>query len=394
MLTGNNVEGNQLSQELMVESCPRNSYYLQSEEQGMNVGIACGGTGGHIFPGLAVAKVLRDRRHDVAIWLSGSKVEAVSTANWSGPVVFVGGRGLPSGFSMQSVPAVMSLLMAFARSWFRMKRNPPDVLLAMGGYGSVGPVLAAHFLGIPVVLHEANAIPGRAIEKLSKYASVVAISFESSAAYIRHRKIVLTGFPVRPDIRNGSKEGILKTGLFTVLVMGGSQGAHRINEVAAAALCHLHLSGIPVQVIHLAGANDEAVVRKAYEQAGVPCAVLSFLGDMAKAYNQADIAIARAGAATCAELVARTVPAILVPLPTAMRDHQTANARSLEKSGGVEVMIEREFTVERLSEYVRECYRNPEKLDSMRESLNKNPMNYAAEKIAEVLEKIAGRNKS
>ncbi|MDD4872244.1 MAG: UDP-N-acetylglucosamine--N-acetylmuramyl-(pentapeptide) pyrophosphoryl-undecaprenol N-acetylglucosamine transferase, partial [Kiritimatiellae bacterium] len=266
-------------------------------------------------------------------------------------------------------------------------------LLAMGGYGSVGPVLAARTLGIPIVLHEANAIPGRAIEMLSRYAFALAISFESSAGYISHPRIVLTGFPVRQDIRSDKKEGMMKTSKFTVLVMGGSQGAHKLNEIASAAFCDLHLNGIPVQVIHLTGVKDEQIVRKVYNEAGVPCTVLSFLKEMATAYNQADMVIARAGAATCAEIAARAVPAVLVPLPTAMRDHQTANARSLAKSGGVEVMIEKDFTVEKLSTYVRECYRNPEKLDRMKEALKNIPSSNAAEKISDLLEKIV-RSKS
>jgi len=354
----------------------------------MNVGIACGGTGGHIFPGLAVAVALRERHHNVVLWLAGRDVEALSTDKWNGPVISIGGKGLPSGVSMKSLPALASLAAAFFRSWVRMRENPPHVLLAMGGYGSVGPVLAARALKIPVVLHEANAIPGRAVEKLSRYAAAVAISFESAAHHIPHNRIVLTGFPVRKDILNGSSDPVLPAGMFTVLVMGGSQGAHRLNELATAAMRRVHQQGIPVQVIHLSGTVDEPVVRKAYEEAGIPNAVFGFFNEMVRAYNQADIVIARSGAATCAEIVKCSVPAILIPLPTAMRDHQMANAMALKKTGGVEIMAEKEITAATLSDFIRECYRNPERLDKMRESLKKIPPDNAADKLADLLEKI------
>jgi len=358
----------------------------QLEDETMKVGIACGGTGGHIFPGLAVAMALRERHHEVVLWLAGRDVESVSTAKWDGPVVSIGGKGLPAGVSLRSLPALCSLGAAFLRSWLRMRKDPPHIMLAMGGYGSVGPVLAARVLKIPVVLHEANAIPGRAVEKLSRYAAAVAVSFESAKRYITHHRIVLTGFPVRTEVCSGNQDRILPAGLFTVLVVGGSQGAHRLNELASAALCRLHQQGIPVQVIHLSGTVDETVVRKTYGSAGIPNAVFSFFGEMARAYSQADIVIARAGAATCAEIVKCAVPSILIPLPTAMRDHQMANAMCLKNTGGVEVMAEREISASGLSDFLRECYRNPEKLDRMRESLKKIPQDNAAGQIAELLE--------
>lgn len=355
----------------------------------MRIAIACGGTGGHIFPGLAVAQVLKDRKHDVMLWLAGRDVETVSTSGWSGPVISVGGQGLPGGISFRSLAAVWSLLCAVMKSCLQMRKLRPDVLLAMGGYGSVGPVMAAHFLNIPVVLHEANVIPGRAIEFLSKYASVVAISFETSTQHMRHRNLVFTGFPLRQDIDKVVGEGLIATKYFTVLIMGGSQGAHALNEIAVSALCRLHMQGIPAQVIHLSGARDEEMVRTTYENAGVPYVVMGFLKEMAKAYSQADLVVARSGAATCAELVARRIPAVLIPLPSAMRNHQVANARAIEKSGGVVVMEEKDLSPDRLAGFIKECYRNPEILDKMREALKTIPVSNAAGKLADIVVRVA-----
>ena len=357
----------------------------------MKVGIACGGTGGHIFPGLAVARVLSDKHHEVVLWLTGRDVESVSTANWKGRVITTGGKGMPAGMSLRSLGALVGLMAAFLRCWLVMMKDRPDVLLAMGGYASVGPVLAARMLGVPVVLHESNAVPGRAVEFLSRYATVVAISFQSAANYIQRCRTVLTGFPVRNEIKDRPSDRLLATNFFTVLVMGGSQGAHRLNEIAVSALCRLHQQGIPVQVIHLTGIKDESYVRKSYQDTGVPCVVFSFLKEMSMAYNQADMLIARAGAATCAEIAARAVPGILVPLPSAMRDHQTANAIAFRKVSGIDVIMEKDLSVENLGDYMRDCYRNPEKLDRMRDVLRKIPANNSAEKIAELLEKIVVR---
>lgn len=358
----------------------------------MNIGIACGGTGGHIFPGLVIAEVLKKRGHNMVLWLAGGDVENTSIKNWDGAVVSVRARGFPAGFSFRSVAVVARLFAVFLQCRKRMKENPPDVLLAMGSYASVGPVLAARNLGVPVVLHEANAIPGRAISLLSRFAAAVALAFEAARQHLRHPKIVFTGFPVRQDLSKGSygqarfEEGVLQPGIFTVLVMGGSQGAHRLNEIASSALSRLYERGIPVQIVHLTGRKDEPVIRQIYEKAGIHHLVFDFLKDMGKAYNCADLAVARSGAATCAEISACTVPALFVPLPSAPRDHQMANARTLGKSGGVDVVAEKNLTVEWLAAYIEECYRNPEKLDRMRDALKTVAVPDAAEKLAELVE--------
>ena len=203
----------------------------------MNIAIACGGTGGHIFPGVATAEVLKKRGHSVTLWLAGRDVESGSTAGWDGSVIFVRSAGFPSGFSFRALAVACRLAVAFFQCRSRMKSNRPDVLLAMGSYASVGPVLAARTLGVPVVLHEANAIPGRAIVFLSRFAEAVALAFKEATPYLKHQRVVVTGFPVRSDLAAGRfDDSVLKPGVFTVLVMGGSQGARRLNEIAPQAL--------------------------------------------------------------------------------------------------------------------------------------------------------------
>lgn len=355
----------------------------------MKIAVACGGTGGHTFPGVATAEVLKKRGHAVTLWLAGRDVEGGSLAGWSGPVVSIRAAGFPSGLSFRAVAVAWRLFVAFLQCRARMKTNPPDVLLAMGSYASVGPVLAARTLGVPVVLHEANAVPGRAIAFLSRFAVAVAVVFKEASAYLRHSRVVVTGFPVRTDLDTRFEDGVLKPGLFTVLVMGGSQGAHRLNEIAPPALIRAHGKGVPLQVIHLAGRHDADAVRSVYEKAGVPAAVFDFLKEMGKAYHAANLAIARAGAASCTELSVCGVPALLVPLPHVSRDHQMANARAMAATGGVDVVKDGDLSVEGLSEYVEKAHRDPQKLAAMKAKIRSAAGSGAADRIADLVESVA-----
>jgi len=361
----------------------------QKENEGiMNIAVACGGTGGHIFPGVAVAEVLKKRGHAVTLWLAGRDVESGSTSGWDGPVISVKAAGFPSGFSFRAVAVAWRLFVAFLQCRGRMKGSRPDVLLAMGSYASVGPVLAARTLGVPVVLHEANAIPGKAISFLSRFSKAVAVGFKEAAPYLRRSPVVVTGFPVRTDLEGRFEGGVLKPQMFTVLVMGGSQGAHRLNEVVPQALIQAHEKGVPVQVVHLAGRQDAAEVRSRYDKAGVPAVVFDFLKEMGKAYTGAQVAIARAGAATCTELSVVGLPVLFVPLPNVSHDHQTANARAVESAGGADVVDERNLSVEWLAEYVEKLYRDPARLGAMRQKMKAAAGAGAAERIADLLESV------
>jgi UDP-N-acetylglucosamine--N-acetylmuramyl-(pentapeptide) pyrophosphoryl-undecaprenol N-acetylglucosamine transferase len=335
----------------------------------MKIAVACGGTGGHIFPGIVTARELVRRGYAVTLWISGRDVETVSTKDWDGPVQRVRAAGFPSGFNARSLVAAGRLFTAYWVSLGRMMRNRPRVLLAMGSYASVGPALAARTLGVPVVLHEANAIPGRAVEFLSRFACTAGVTFESAKSWLRCPRIVRTGLPIRSHAgeRFGAQE--LEEGAFTVLVMGGSQGARRLNEVVTESICDLQRQGRGVQTIHLAGPTDEEWVRDVYQKAGVKHRVYGFLQEIGMAYHAAHLAISRAGAGACTELADFQVPSLLVPLPSAMRDHQTANAASLVRIGGADVLPQKDLTPARVAGYIEECRRRPEKLEAMRTAL-------------------------
>lgn len=324
----------------------------------------------------------------MTLWVTGRDVESRALRTWQGPTVRIGSEGFAAGALLRYPFTMVRLLVSAVRCRGAMRAGRPDALLAMGSYASVGPVVAARTLRVPVVLHEANAVPGRAVSALSRFADAVAISFPEAARFLRHSRIVFTGFPVRPDLADDGLR-LLEPGRFTLLIMGGSQGARSLNEVCSRAVCSLHGEGLPVQVVHLAGARDRDLVESRYREAGVPHAVFDFLQEMNRAYHTADLAVCRAGAASCAELRVCALPALLVPLPSAQRDHQTANAASTQKTGGADVLSETGLTPDHLANCLRDRVRHPERLGAMRRALRSAAAPDAATQIASLLETVA-----
>ncbi len=354
----------------------------------MRVAIACGGTGGHIFPGIAAGEGLRARGHEVVLWLGARSVEDLSTASWDGPVERIEASGFPSGLSLRTIAVGLRLLATVVECRRRMRRVRPDVVLAMGGYASVGPGLAARMLGIPLVLHESNAVPGKAVLFLARYAQVVALGFERSEPYFTGRRRIVTGFPLRADLQGSAPLAGGNPPCFTVLVMGGSQGAHALNETVPDALCEAVRNGITLEVIHLSGPKDEENVRARYESAGVSAQVFGFLKDMGAAYAAADLAICRAGAATCAELTLCRLPSLLVPLPWAAHDHQRENARAMSVAGGADVMEQDELSSESLLSYLERCVREPGFLGRKRDALAEAGVDDAVKLLCELVEEV------
>lgn len=343
-----------------------------------------------MFPGLAVARELQRRGHKVSLWLSGREAEQASVSGWDGPTVFVKARGFDSRLSVGAIAVVGRLVSAYVESRRQMRRDRPSVLLAMGSYASVGPAFAARSLHVPLVLHEANAVPGRAVALLAPRARAVAVGFKEAGARLRCRRVIHTGFPIRDDLLGQRfDDGVLSPGVLTVLVMGGSQGAHRVNELATEAICRLRAQGVPLQVVHLAGRQDEGFVREAYRRAGVRGPVFGFLREMGAAYAAADLAISRAGAASCAELAATGVPALFIPLPTARRDHQEHNARVFERAGAADVLLQKGLTAAGLADYIEACRRDEGKRARMRAAMGDLAIMDATSRIASMVEDYA-----
>ncbi len=348
--------------------------------------VACGGTGGHSFPGLAVAVELASRGHDVAVWMSGRDVESSVLKGWTGPVFSTGARPL-------SLRNAFRNLRAFVRCLREMGRERPDALLAMGSYSSLPPVFAAARRRVPVVLHEANTVPGRAIDFLSNFAKAVAISFADAARCFPGRRTVLTGLPVRLDIAGQPPFEDVPEGAFRVFVTGGSQGAHRVNEIASRALVMLGRSlasrGRGLYVIHQTGAKDEAEIARAYAEAGVPARVNAFEHEMGRAFATADVVIARAGASTCFELALTGKPAFLIPLPSALRNHQHFNAAAFVAAQAAAEGRQDELSPRSLANWLLHKAENRQSVEEMARRMGALGRPDAAAKVADLVESVA-----
>ena len=367
----------------------------------MKIVVACGGTGGHTFPGLAVAEEMRKRGHEVVVWDSGRSIESSVMKRWDGPVFSTGARQL-------SARNVFANLRSIFRCRREMKRTRPDALLAMGSYSSLPPVLAARWCGVKVFLHEANTVPGKAVDFLSRFACVVAISFDVTSRYLKGAKTVRTGLPVRTEIAAGRRFDFIPPKAFVVFVTGGSQGAHAVNMLLKDALVRLKAeidrrsdaqgtrhtaqgTNRPLYVIHQTGAKDEAEVIDAYSKVSLPARVHAFEQEMANAFASADIVVARAGASTCFELAACGKPALLIPLPTAMRNHQHFNADAFAAKGAADEGLQTELAPRQICRYLLEKHDHPEHLARMAEKMRAQATPDAAARVADLIEQEASR---
>ena len=356
----------------------------------MKIIVACGGTGGHAFPGLAVAEELASRGHDVTVWDSGRDIESSVMKRWKGATFSTGARQL-------SARNAISIIRSILRCRREMKRARPDALIAMGSYSSFPPVMAARSCGVKIYLHEANTVPGKAVDFLSRFATVVATSFEITSKYMKGTKTVLTGLPVRSDIASGTRFPFVPKDAFVVFTTGGSQGAHAVNMLMSEALVQFKKAldarretgaapGRQLYVIHQTGINDEGLVMAAYAAAGIPSRVHAFESEMANAFATADLVVARAGASTCFELATCGKPALLIPLPTAMRDHQHHNAEAFAAKGAADEGIQDKLTPETVCRYILDRYDHPEKLFRMSERMQSMALPDSAARVADLVE--------
>ncbi len=354
----------------------------------LHIAVACGGTGGHIYPGLATARALRERGHHVTLWLSGKNVENTVLQGWTGKIITIPSEGFQFG-PLRSVITAFRIGLAVIRCWVAMFRHRPDAVLAMGSYSSIGPCLAARLRRIPVVLHEANAVPGKAVKLLAGRAACIAICFEETRYHLKGLHLVSTGMPLRPELKRSGPRA--PTSEFRLLVMGGSGGAHAINEIVSQAVCLLitQAPGLEFHVSHLTGEADAAMVKERYQRAGVSASVYAYAQEMAGLYETADLAVCRAGASTCAELGVFGLPALLIPYPHAAGDHQTANAHALEKVGAADVVQQAEMTAEWLADYVRAQIEDAARLDKMRARARRIDSLNSAETLAQTVEQCA-----
>ena len=343
----------------------------------MKIVVACGGTGGHTFPGLAVAKELVAQGHEVIVWTSGRDVEKSVMKSWEGAVFATGAKQLKPKF-------IFATLASYFRCRREMKKLKPNAVLAMGSYSSLPPVLAARSLGVPVILHEANTVPGKAVEFLSRYAKVVAISFAVTEKYVTKAPCVLTGLPIRNEIAKGARFDFIPENAFVVMVTGGSQGAHVVNELTSQAMT-LVKKEVPLYVIHQTGMKDEQMVAELYQENKIPCRVHGFEQEMANAFKSANLVIARAGASTCFELAACGKPVLFIPLPSAMRNHQHFNADAFVSQGAADEGIQASLSPKTIARYIERAYEEKAHTSAMAEKILKLATPDAAKSVSELV---------
>jgi UDP-N-acetylglucosamine--N-acetylmuramyl-(pentapeptide) pyrophosphoryl-undecaprenol N-acetylglucosamine transferase len=353
----------------------------------MKMVIAGGGTGGHFFPGLAVAEALVADGHSSVLFIgSAYGIEARAVPRTGFPFRALDIRGARGGGARAAVLFALNLPVAVTKAWRMLREFRPQVVVGLGGYGSVPVVIAARFHGIPSVLLEQNVRPGMANRTLARLGTRVCTNFAASAAYFPPGKTEHTGNPVRqlkepaPQRRSG----------FTVFAFGGSQGAHTVNQAMVGAVQILKDSVPDLRIVHQTGAADEEWVRDRYREMAVEAEVLGFIEDMGSAYGRADLVVCRAGATTLAELTALGKPAILVPYPYAADDHQRANAEVLANAAAAEMILDAEVSPEVLAGRIVALAGDAKRLEDMGRAARALSIPDATRRVLEVCRGVVG----
>jgi len=320
--------------------------------------IAGGGTGGHLYPGIAVARELMVRMPDARVTFVGTAagIEARVIPREGFDLELIRSAGL-KGKSLQSIARGVGLLpLSAGDAWRVISRRKPSVVLGVGGYSSGPIVLLASLRGIPSMLMEQNAVPGFTNRALAPFVNAAAVTYQETVAYFGDKAFV-SGNPVRPEFfqenegahgHDTSPSPGITPGTARVLVFGGSQGAHAINVAMVEAAARLAAAEPRVEITHQTGERDLEMVRDGYRRAGLQARVEPFLYAMDREMTSAHLVVCRAGATTLAELTACGRPSILVPLPTATDDHQRKNAEALVRQGAAAMVEQRGLTGDRL----------------------------------------------
>ncbi len=319
----------------------------------MKVLIAGGGTGGHLFPGIAVAEELVARGHEVRFAGTRRGIEARVCPKEGWGLDFIDVGGLKGSGPLGILKGLFRIPRAMLQSFAILRRYQPDLVIGVGGYASGPVVMAAVLSGRTTAILEQNSVPGITNRILGKLVRAVFGAFDAARSYFPAAKYRLVGNPVRKKVRQSFGDG-QPSATSGVLVVGGSQGAHAVNELVCEAMKILQGEGRAPSLVHQTGETDRAPMQARYDQAGLSVEVKAFIDDMAGAYRAAALAITRAGASTLAELTALGVPSILIPFPHAADDHQTVNARELEEKGAARVLVQNDTTPAELARVMGE----------------------------------------
>jgi UDP-N-acetylglucosamine--N-acetylmuramyl-(pentapeptide) pyrophosphoryl-undecaprenol N-acetylglucosamine transferase len=352
--------------------------------------LAGGGTGGHVIPALAIAQELKSVHAAEVSFIGtqrGIETRLVPKAGFELRFIEVGALNRVS--TATRLKTIFDLPKAIAASRRIIRDFRPDVMIGVGGYASGPAMLAAKLCRVPTVIFEPNIYPGFANRLVAPFASAAAVHFKETCKYFRG--CTVTGVPVRRAFFDLPARRV--EGRKHLLVFGGSQGARAINSVVIEALKPLYAAVPGLRIIHQTGEKDYETVARAYLEENFAADVSPFIDDMPRAFTDADLIICRSGASTVAEITAAAKPAIFIPLPTAADDHQTKNAQALVDAGAARLLAQSRLNAERLVAQVGELFGNAEELDKMSRSAQTLSHPNAAEEIASIAVRVAGKSR-
>lgn len=357
--------------------------------------VACGGTGGHLFPGIAVAEEWSQRGGEVLLLISEKQIDALATEGYD-HLRFekMDSIAMPGIVS----PKMPGFLLKFVKSLGQcrklLKSFGADAVLGMGGFTSTAPLIAGIMAGLPTFIHESNSIPGRANKLNAKFSRSVLIGFERCATHFPGSNTEVVGTPLRPSVAAKPTRGEAEAyfGLVpdkkTIMVMGGSQGARRVNELVASALPKIAESEF--QVLHISGPTDYETVKPAYDAHPSAGVLRDFCSDIQYAYAAADVAICRSGASTLTELAHYGVPSILIPYPYSADDHQITNAEIFSVPGAAELWSQDELTEENFADKLLDMVSDSEKLTRMGQAMISLAIPDASGRVCDVVSSHVG----
>ncbi|HEX7359489.1 MAG TPA: undecaprenyldiphospho-muramoylpentapeptide beta-N-acetylglucosaminyltransferase [Bryobacteraceae bacterium] len=341
-----------------------------------------GGTGGHVFPALAVARILQERGHKLLFIGTRTGIEARLAAEAGLEMQSITIGQLNRAGIRRQLQTAAQLPFSIWAAWRILGRFRPQAVFSTGGYVA-GPVMAAAILArIPLVVMEPNAIPGFSNRKVAKHVYRALLGFEAAARWFPPGKSEVTGLPVRPEFFHLQPK---RGGPFTVLITGGSRGARRLNSASRESWKFFREREAPVRIVHQTGSAEHDALAKEFQSVGIDGQVVPFIQNMVEAFAQADLVVARSGAGSVNEIAAAGMPSILVPLPFAADDHQRKNAEALAAAGAARIIPDGEMSGERLFREVESLRQNPEELAAMRERVLRFAHPGAAQRATEVL---------
>jgi UDP-N-acetylglucosamine--N-acetylmuramyl-(pentapeptide) pyrophosphoryl-undecaprenol N-acetylglucosamine transferase len=336
----------------------------------MTVVIAAGGTGGHLYPAVALAREFLRRDSSCKILFVGTErgIESKVLAHEGFELVFITAKPVMGKGFVAVLQGLLSIPVGLWQSLALLRRRRADLVIGVGGYTSPTMLIAAAMQGIPRVILEPNAYPGMANKAVAPFAQRIFLAFESAADLFDRSKAHIVGTPVRQEflaVSEPNEAPMSARSRVHLLIFGGSQGAKAVNSAVLDGLASLTACVPNLTITHQTGDADFQRVQEAYTKLGIPAKVVPFLYDMPTVLRSADLVVARAGAMTIAELTACGKPAILIPLPTAIYDHQMKNARAMEAAGGAVVLPQAGLTGPMLSDSICEIALNPSRLRAM-----------------------------